>query len=225
MAEPDERLARWTERAGDEEARWASLVPGPPVAAVAARLSSVPRPFLDDRVRLAALAVDVLGAAGAAGLACLAFADEPAVRTGAAIGLWVLAGEELVEPFEPALSASRDPASRDPASRRRAGHDRSDDALAVDALALRVASASDPLDWLSDGTRREEAARTMLFWCGRLPAGEDAETARSMLAALDSLAQNRALAEAYAEHRHRAEVARRLAEARAKEAAARYSRE
>ncbi|WP_127794026.1 phosphohydrolase [Agromyces sp. LHK192] len=213
MVEPDERLARWTQRVAadaDDPVRWEQLAPGPSVAAVASRISSVPRPFLDERVQLPALAADVLGRTGATQLSCLEYAGDAEVRLGAAIGLWVLASDELVGPLEPPLVAANPEAAR---------------ALAIDALALRVASASDPLDWLADDTRREEAARTLLLWSGRLPAGEDAETARSMLAAIDSLAQNRALNEAYAEHRHRAEVARRLAEARAKEAAARYTRE
>ena len=45
------------------------------------------------------------------------------------------------------------------------------------------------------------------------------------LAARDSLRFNQALAASFAEHRHRDELRRRLDEARAREAAARYSRE
>ncbi|KQM82954.1 hypothetical protein [Agromyces sp. Leaf222] len=203
MADEDERLAAWAVLAGDVDAVWAAARPGPSLDAVAARLASAPRAFLDDRVVLAALAGDVLGGRP---LTALAFADDARVRLGASLALWLVASEDLVEPFTPAIRTGTT-------------------ALAVDALALRVASVADPLDWLADDERRDEAARTFLLWCGFLPAGEDAATARALLVARDSLARHRELAEAYAEHRHRAEIARRLADARAKEAAARYSTE
>lgn len=202
MAEADELLSAWAELAPNPDEQWQKARPGPSLAAVAARLASVPRPFLDDRVSIEALAGDVLG--GRIGAA--PHTDDPRVRRGAALGLWLIASETVVEPFEPALS-------------------RGTVALAVDALALRLAPVAEPLDWLSDDERREEAARTFLLWAGYLPAGEDAVTAKSLLEARDSLRRNAALAEAYAEHSHRAEIARRLAEARAREAAARYSSE
>ncbi|MET4157509.1 phosphohydrolase [Agromyces sp. PvR057] len=203
MADQDDLLAAWAVLVGDIDAVWAAARPGPSIDAVAARLASAPRAFLDDRVVLSALAGDVLGGRP---LTALAFADDPRVRLGAALALWLVASEELVEPFVPAFRSGTP-------------------ALAVDALALRVASVADPRDWLADDDRRDEAARTFLLWCGFLPAGEDAVAARSLLVARDSLARHRELADAYAEHRHRAEVARRLADARAKEAAARYSTE
>ncbi|NKF33185.1 phosphohydrolase, partial [Pseudomonas sp. BGM005] len=90
---------------------------------------------------------------------------------------------------------------------------------------LRVAPVADPASWTSDDERRTEAARTFMLWRGYLPAGEDAATAASLLAACDSLARDRALADAYEGHRHRAEIARKLDEARRREAAARYSSE
>lgn len=203
MAEADELLGAWASIAPSPDEQWASVQPGPSLAAIAARLTSVPRPFLDDRVSIAALASDVLDRRVEAS----SHGDDPRVRRGAALGLWLIASETVVEPFQPALSRS------------------SSAALAVDALALRLAPVAEPLDWLSDDERREEAARTFLLWAGYLPAGEDAVTAKSLLEARDSLRRNAALAEAYAEHSHRAEIARRLAEARAREAAARYSSE
>jgi hypothetical protein len=202
MAEADRILGVWAASAPGVDAQWDSLVPGPPLAAVAARLSSVPKPFLDEDVSIAALAGDILGGP----VTAAAHADDGRVRQGAAIALWLVASEEIVEPFDPPLSHGQA-------------------ALAVDALALRLAPVAAPLDWLSDDERREEAARTFLLWCGMLPAGEDAHTARSLLDARDSLQRNAALAEAFAEHNHRAEIARRLADARAREAAARYSSE
>ncbi|MBD3940262.1 phosphohydrolase [Microbacterium sp. NEAU-LLC] len=202
MAEAQEVLGVWAASAPSVDAQWAGAQPGPSLAAVAARLSSVPKPFLDEHVSIAALAGDILGR----GVTATAHADDERVRQGAAIALWLIASEDVIEPFDPP-----------PATAGRA--------LAVDALALRLAPVAAPLEWLSDDERREEAARTFLLWCGLLPAGEDAHTARSLLDARDSLRRNAALAEAYAEHAHRAEIARRLAEARAREAAARYSSE
>lgn len=202
MAESDELLRLWASLAPTEDAAWAAARPGPSLDAIGARLSSVPRPFLDDGVSVAALAGDIVGRAPAA----TAHAEDPRVRVAAAIGLWVLASEEVVAPFDPALSTGVG-------------------LRAVDALALRLAAVTDPLDWLSDAERREEAARTFLLWAGFLPAGEDVATARELLDARDSLRRSAALADAYAAHRHREEIARRLAEARSKEAAARYSSE
>jgi hypothetical protein len=196
-------LIVWADRGGAEDAAWRGLQPGPALAELAARLTTVPRPFLEATVSVRALAGDVLGETP---LACLAFEAEGHVRTGAAIGLWLVASEDLLEPFSPPLRRDRL-------------------ALAVDALAMRLATVVDPLDWVADDERREEAARVFLLWAGMLPAGEDAATARALLAARDSLQRNRALAEAFEEHRHRAEIARRLADARAREAAARYSSE
>ncbi|MDT0117316.1 phosphohydrolase [Microbacterium sp. PRF11] len=202
MAEADELLKIWSTLVPTEGETWALARPGPPLEAVAARLSSVPRSFLDDEVSITALSGDVAGVACAAA----AHAADPRVRRGAAIGLWLLASEQLVEPFRPALAG--------PWAVR-----------AVDALALRVAPVVDPLDWLADDERREEAARTFVLWAGFLPAGEDRATAQALWQARDSLRRSSALAEAYAAYEHREEIARRLAEARAREAAARYSSE
>ena len=207
MADTAELLRAWAQRAGSDDDAWRLARPGPSIDEVASRLSSVPRPFLDAHVSLPALAGDVLaGEAVRTPLVCLRFADDPRVRQGAALGLWLHASADLVEPFTPPLPME----GRMPS---------------IDALALRLAPVTDPLTWLSDDERREEAARTFLLWSGCLPAGESASTARSLLDARDSLRRNAALAEAYAEHRHRAAIARKLAEARAKEAAARYSSE
>lgn len=202
MAETEALLEAWSERSGGEAEAWGRARPGPALEAIASRLSAVPHSFLDDRISVRALAGDILGSS----LACVAFDDDPRVRQGAAIALWVVASEELVEPFAVSLRSGSP-------------------ALAVDALALRLAPIADPALWISDDERRTEAARTFLLWSGFLPAGEDASTATSLLAAVDSLARDKALADAYEGHRHRAEIARKLQEARRKEAAARYSSE
>lgn len=202
MADTERLLAIWAERSGGEDDAWKSLRPGPRVDEVAARLSAIPRSFLDERVSVRALAGDILHRP----LACLDFADDARVIRGAAVGLWLLASEDLIGRFSPELMRGRAD-------------------LAVDALALRLAPVADPARWLTDDERRTEAARTFLLWSGYRPAYEDTDTARSLLAACDSLTRNRALAEAYEGHRHRAEIARMLREARRKEAAARYSTE
>lgn len=198
----EELLAAWSERSGGEREAWTRARPGPALDAIAARLSAVPQMFLDDRVSVRALSGDVLGMMPD----CVRFADDERVRRGAAIALWIVASEELVEPFSAPVGGGAA-------------------ALAVDALALRLAPVSDPLSWISDDERRIEAVRTFLLWRGYLPEGEDAQTASSLLAAVDSLARDTALADAYEGHRHRAEIARKLQEARRKEAAARYSSE
>lgn len=202
MAEVNDPLKAWLAQAPADHVAWAAARPGPALDAVAARLSSVPRAFLDERVSIAALAGDVLGRT----VVAAAHAEDARVRRGAAIGLWLVASDEIVDPFDPPLAG--------PAAPR-----------AVDALALRLAPVVDPLDWLSDDERREEAARLFLLWHGFLPAGEDRDTARALLDARDSLRRDAALAEALAAHEHRQEIARRLADARAKEAAARYTSE
>lgn len=203
VTDVDTLLAAWSRRAGDEEAAWARTVEGPALDAVASRLSGVPQPFLDPRVDLAALAGDVLPGLP---LACVEYAADDRVRTGGAIGLWLVASEDLIETFAPSLRAGAVD-------------------VGVDALALRVAPTADPRGWLVDDERRVEAVRTLLLWSGFRPAGEAAPTARALLASCDSLARDAALARAYEGHRHRAEIARRLEAARAREAAARYSAE
>lgn len=182
---------------------WLAAVSGPAVNDVATRLSSIPSQFLAPHLDLVALAGDVLPGTP---LQCLEWAQVPRVRTGAAIALWLLASEELVSPLTPSLAQIAP-------------------ARIVDALAMRLAPTSDPLVWITDARRREEAARTALLWGGYLPAGEDIRTALSLWKALDSSNRNWALERAAEQERHRAEVQQRLVAAAAKESAARYTRE
>jgi len=203
VAKTEKLLQAWAEAGHDEKDAWQAAVEGPATIELAARLTTTPRPFLDPAVSIVALAGDILGSGE---LACAAYANDARVRSGAAVGLWLFASEEALSPFTPTLASG-------------------DRFAAVDALALRLASVSDPETWLWDDERREEAVRTFLLWSGFLPAGEDRDTARALLAARDSLSRQKALAEAFEVHRHRAEIARRLAEARASEAVARYNSE
>ncbi len=218
MAETEELLTRWSAIAPVEDDQWASLRPGPSVVAVAARLSTVPSDFMDQQISIRALAGDLLGRHTLDRLAALPFADDDRVRRGMAIGLWLFAGEILLGALDPPLSVGPQEGRSLPLVDPR-------DTLAVDALGLRLAAVVDPAEWIADAERREEAARTFLLWNGQLPAGESPDAARAALAARDSLRFNEALAASFAEHRHRDELRRRLEEARAREAAARYSRE
>lgn len=207
MADTEELLKRWSAIAPVAADHGRSPeIHGPSVVALGTRLSAVPAQFLDERLSLPALAFDVLGRSLAPQLGSLAFADDERVRRGAAIGLWLYAGQSVVGPLEPGLSE------------RYA-------TCAIDSLGLRLAPVVDPSQWLSDAERREEAARTFLFWAGLVPRGERRDDAVTALAARDSLRFNEALAASFAEHRHRDELRRRLTEARAREAAARYTRE
>lgn len=228
-AEPQPRPAQdaeallelWFAREDDVDTAWRQCAPGPGVAEIATRLSLVPPAFLADALAILPLAEHILGVEYGANLVSgadlraqrvLATADQvratgsSAARRGAALALWLWASDDLHGPLSVPLSV----ASRD---------------RALAALAFRLASVVDPAEWVRDADRRDEAARQFLFWSGHLPAGEDEATARSILAMRDSLQQNAALAETLADHEHRLEVSRRLREARAREAAARYSSE
>jgi hypothetical protein len=211
----EELLQRWLDRGDDVDVVWAQTEPGPSIDAVANRISSVPKTFLDDRVALVALAGDVLGAdrgrtAEATEIVRLLTeigeTSASAARRGAAIALWLWASEDQLGTFSPPLRTTY-------ASRTLA------------ALALRLAAVVDPSEWISDAERRDEAARTFLLWSGQLPAAEDVSTARSLLDMRDSLQHNGALVAAAAEHAHRLEVTQALNDARAREAAARYTHE
>lgn len=208
-------LQRWLARVDNVDAVWAEMTPGPSADAVASRIGAVPKSFLDDDVRVVALAGDILGSDRGRTqestdvvnvLDQVTSTGSSAARRGAAIALWLWAGEEELGALAPPLA-------------------RSHAARALAAMAFRLASVVDPVEWISDAERRDEAARTFLFWSGQLPDGEDRATASSLLAMRDSLQRNGALAAAAAEHAHRLEVTRKLQEARAREAAARYTHE
>lgn len=205
--ETGQELANWFAEGLDEQAVWSTLKPGPTVDEVAARMASTPQPFLADNVDVVALTCDVFNHTGCAAAAQrIAEQGTPASRRGAAIGLWLFASTELIGPLTAPL----------------------DDRKAVTALlalAFRVAPLVDPGRWLSDAERRDEAVRTFLLWNGLLPHGEDATQARSLFEMRDSVRREGALAQALADHEHRMAVQRRLADAQAKEAAARYNSE
>ncbi|KAE8762296.1 hypothetical protein [Georgenia thermotolerans] len=80
-----------------------------------------------------------------------------------------------------------------------------------------------PRDWQADPRAREEAARVLLDLLGLRPAGESAAVAADRLAALSSAGLAAALAEMVEEQRRAQELARQLAERRAREAAMRVT--
>jgi hypothetical protein len=205
MAEP--LIDEWLALGFDENAAWHSLQPGPPLGELTARLSSVPRDFLDPLLSLRALTGDVLGFVdGSLLTVILAAQNDDARRRGAALALWLWASEDVVGPLAPTLQQGT--ATR-----------------AIAALALRLAPVVDPAQWLARDRNREEAVRLFLLWCGQLPAGEDTAAARAMWDRHDSIRRNAALAASLREHQHRIEVTQALAAKRAAEAAARYTHE
>lgn len=202
VSKPSDPLRAWRRLGFRIDDVWAGAKPGPDLDAVATRVSAIPAAFLAPEVDIESLATDV----GVAELACLEYVDNERVRMGAGVGLWLLASQETVDGFDPPLAAEGA-------------------ARMVDSLAMRLAPVSDPRTWIADVDRREEAVRTALLWNGLLPAGEDAHHARGVLDTLDSLAHSELLARMEEEEKHRAAIAQKLADAAAREAAARYSRE
>jgi len=211
----------WFAREQDDVIVWRSCLPGASAAEIATRLSLVPAAFLADDVDVLELAENILETEyGAPGMTppdrrrqeVLRIVDQVratgsgAARRGAALVLWLWASDDLNGPLSVPLSPV-------------------DYGRAIAALSFRLAAVVDPAEWVRDADRRDEAARTFLLWSGHLPAGEDEATARSILAMRDSLQQNTALAQTMADHEHRLQVTKRLQEARAREAAARYSNE
>lgn len=93
----------------------------------------------------------------------------------------------------------------------------------LEHLVGEVAAVRDPREWVQDESGREEAARAFCRFGGVLPAGESAPVAEDRWRSV-STAYQRQVSAAMAEHvRRREELARALAEQRAKEAAAQYA--
>lgn len=208
MADED-LFETWLDEELDLDAAWEGLTPGPSVDEVMARISTTPSWFLDDAVDIVALAGDVLDTSGGPFIAAarrVAATGKPVARQGAGVVLWLVASQELAGPFSAALR-----------------EDRFDRALVT--LSLRLAAVVEPQRWVEESERREEAARTFLLWNGQLPVREDERNARALLSRLDSAARAEALERARRDREHRSEIRRRLEDARAREAASRYSPE
>lgn len=205
----EELFEAWLDEELDLDAAWNGLAAGPSVDEVMARISTTPSWFLDDAVDIVALAGDVLDASNGRFIAAarrVAATGKTVARQGAGVVLWLVASQELAGPFSAALR-----------------EDRFDRALVT--LSLRLAAVVEPSRWVEEAERREEAARTFLLWSGQLPAREDERNARALLSRLDSAARAEALERARRDREHRSEIRRRLEDARAREAASRYSPE
>lgn len=192
-------------------------VEGPALDDVLRRLADTPPDVLDHPAVAAAALVgdtaDLLAGAGAVGVlrgprlgaveALCAFAP---YATLAGTTCWLLRDEHLLA--SPAFRAAATP-----------------DALVglverlVPALALlRTADA-----WLHSRTAREELARAVLRELGLRPAGESPEVAQDRWTAVSTEEQRRIAREMAQEARRAEQLARELAEKRAKEAAAQYA--
>ena len=203
---PADALDAWLGLRYNEKAAWAAARPGPDLSAVMSRISSMPRELLEPDVNLHALAGDVLdGGEPLYPLFELMGAREGS-SAGVAVVLWVWASESLVAPFDPPIASG-------------------DIVRAASALALRLAPFVPSEQWFLDAARREEAARLLLLWAGFLPAGEDAQLARTRWERLDTVMQAGIINEALVDFEHRVEVARVMREKAAAEAAARYRSE
>jgi len=94
---------------------------------------------------------------------------------------------------------------------------------AVRALVTELAPIVPPRRWVEEPAGREEAARAFLRATGILPADESASVAQDRWSAISTAARRAAEREIAQEARRTQELARRLAEQRAKEAVAQYT--
>lgn len=206
-------LAAWLAGGIDEASLWPIATDGPAVAELTARISALPREFLRRGVDIAALCGDVLApdlpelpALLATTLGEIQQHGGRDAAAGAAVGLWLYASETLLGPLGIPLAQAWAP-------------------RVLVTLALRQAGVVRPYDWVIVAERREETARAVLLFGGQRPAGETADLARTRWIAVDSVRRDEALRATLADYEHRREVMRRLAEQRAREAAARYTNE
>ncbi|MEW6709674.1 MAG: hypothetical protein AB1403_07610 [Candidatus Riflebacteria bacterium] len=79
--------------------------------------------------------------------------------------------------------------------------------------------------WVKDEERAEELARLLLQACGALPKGETEAEAQDRLAAVDTIKRLKVIEESRAAMERAREIKRKMAEAKAREAANVYSRE
>ncbi len=216
-AAPNTALDEWASWEWDEERAWQESADGPELAEVMARIAAVPGPFLDAALDPAALLNDLVvnlgpgrGQQPAGGNFGTVLGDivrrhpDTATRTGIAVGLWLSGSALLAGGVDWPVSARTM-------------------LTASLALGMRLAPVVEPVLWVRDAERREEAARLYLLWSGLRPAGENIETARRILVSLDSAARTETLERAQAELDRKREVIARLADQRAREAVARYS--
>ncbi|MCB7136319.1 hypothetical protein [Cellulosimicrobium marinum] len=191
-----------------------TTVPGPVLADVLRRLADTPPDVLDPAVSAAALVADtadLLDGRGAVGVLGRVARDEVeqvcALAPHAALAgtvCWVLRDGAL-------FAAHRETAT--PAALvRLVTH------LVPELATLRTASA-----WVHDPAGREELARAALRALGLRPGDESPEVAQDRWTAVSTAEQRRIAQEMAHEARRAEQLARELAEKRAKEAAAQYA--
>lgn len=192
--------------------------PGPALAVLVHRLGLAPTDLLDEAVSPAAALGDlsVLLDGSVLDRATLRAVDADLApgteRTGLALlTAWLLADDAV----------RADPGLRSAAAA----------AGGPSALLLRVvervprvlAGLRTPRAWLTEPESREELARAVLAVAGLRAAGEDDERAADAWAAVSTAHRQRVFAEMTQERQRAEELAARLAEKRAKEAAAQYA--
>jgi hypothetical protein len=192
--------------------------PGPALAAVVHRLAQAPSDLLDPRVlpgpALGDLAADLDGAVLDRTTFAAIAADLPPGSERAGLALltaWVLADAAV---------------RTDPGAREAAGAAGGASWLllrAVERVPRVLAGLRAPREWLTEVETREELARAVLAVCGLRPAGEDAARAADAWAAVSTAHRRSVFAQMQAERRRAEELAARLAEQKAKEAAAQYA--
>ena len=80
-------------------------------------------------------------------------------------------------------------------------------------------------EFVTDPERREELARRAIFALDMIPGGESPEEARDRLTMIDSVERHRLVLETQERVRRAEELRRKMARKKAREAAARYTRE
>lgn len=182
-----------------------SSVEGPWLQSLTARLLRAPDDFLAHDVVTRAIVSDTLDALGASPCsdwASVESADLPA-RLAHQVGCWLVAGPELggAVGAQPGDRVVRSLATF---------------ATLVAAVPLRSWFGSDP-------ERHEEVVRALLRAFGIRPRGESHDVAEDAWVSISSSLRESALRLAAVEQFQAAELARRLAEQRAREAAAQYT--
>lgn len=200
----------------------ASVVPGdrrdgPPLETLLHRLGQAPAELLDDAVSAPAVVADLAVSLDGTVLdpARLRLLDDALAGHDAAalalLGAWLVA----------------DPAVRRHAGARAAAEAAGGAGLWAFGLATALPAALGGLRggaaWRADELAREELVRAFLAVGGLRAAGEDDALAADAWAAVSTVHRRRMAAETAEEQRRAQELAARLAEQRAKEAAAQYA--
>lgn len=198
-----------------------SSTPGPRLVAVLVRLRDTPPLLASPQLAVDAIVADSLDllaprsldqVAAAMAAAVPATATQwpgPASRVAAAVASWLLTGPEVAQAVR---DTSPDPETARAVARR-----------AIVRMSTYVQVL--PLDrWMAgDEDRQEEICRAFLRAAGLRPADESHDQAEDRFTSISTTSRAEALRQAVAREQWEAEVARKLAEEKAKEAAAQYA--